>query len=113
MKGVSVTLKKKTQTGSDAFGQPIYTETDVVINDVLIGEPSTDDIQNVFTRYGKQIAYTLAIPKGDENDWCKAKVVLPSPWSETFNVIGDAIMGIEANIPLRWNKKVHLERLDG
>ena len=113
MKGVSVTLKKKTQTGTDVFGKPVYTETDIVVNDVLIGEPSTEDIQNAITVYGKQIAYTLAIPKGDTNNWYKATVVLPAPWSETFNVIGDAIMGIEENIPLRWNKKVHLERLNG
>ena len=110
MKGIAITLKKKTLTGKDALGQPVYTETDVQINDVLVGEPSTEDVQNAFTVYGKRIAYTLAIPKGDTNDWHKAKVVL---WGETFNVIGDATMGIEENIPLRWNKKVHLERIDG
>lgn len=113
MKGVTVTLKTKTQTGVDDFGQPIYSETDVDVHDVLIGEPNTDDIQNALTRYGKIISYTLAIPKGDNNNWYKCQVVLPAPWSETFNVIGDAIMGIEENIPLRWNKKVHIERVSG
>lgn len=113
MKGVTVTLKTKTQTGVDDFGQPIYSETDVEISDVLVGEPNTDDIQNALTRYGKIISYTLAIPKGDNNNWYKCQVVLPAPWSETFNVIGDAIMGIEENIPLRWNKKVHIERVSG
>ena len=113
MKGVTVTLKSKTQTGLDDFGQPLYTETDIAIADVLVGEPSTEDVQNALTAYGKQIAYTLAIPKGDSNNWYKAKVVLPAPWDATFNVIGDATIGIEANIPLRWNKKVHIERMDG
>lgn len=113
MKGVTVTLKKKTLTGSDDFGQPIYSESNIEVNNVLIGEPSTEDIQNAITVYGKRIAYTLAIPKGDTNVWYKAQVVLPAPWSETFNVIGDGTMGIEENIPLRWNKKVHLERNDG
>ena len=113
MKGVTVTLIYKTQTGKDEFGQPVYEEVSISVNDVLIGEPSTEDIQNAITVYVKRIAYTLAIPKGDVNVWYKAKVVLPAPWNETFNVIGDAIMGIEENIPLRWNKKVHIERLDG
>lgn len=113
MKGVTITLKVKTKTGDDDFGQPVYTETDTEIHDVLVGEPSTEDIQNAITSYGKRVAYTLAIPKGDTNTWCKCKVALPAPWSETFNVIGDAVMGIEENIPLRWNKKVYLERLDG
>lgn len=112
MKGVTVTLKSKTQTGLDDFGQPTYTETDIAIADVLVGEPSTEDVQNALTAYGKQIAYTLAIPKGDSNNWYKAKVVLPAPWNATFNVIGDATIGIEDNIPLRWNKKVHIERMD-
>lgn len=113
MKGVTIILKSKTKTGVDDFGQPIYEEKDVSVDDVLIGEPSAEDIQTALTEYGKRIAYTLAIPKGDENTWYKCRVTLPAPWSETFNVIGDAIMGIEANIPLRWNKKVHIERLDG
>lgn len=113
MKGVIVTLKSKTKTGVDDFGQPVYTEKNVEIADVLIGEPGADDIQTALTEYGKRIAYTLAIPKGDTNTWYKCQVTLPAPWSETFNVIGDAIMGIEENIPLRWNKKVHIERLDG
>ena len=113
MKGVTITLKKKTQPGTDDFGQPIYSESNVEINDVLIGEPNTEDLQTAITVYGKRIAYTLAIPKGDTNTWYKAEVTLPAPWSETFKVIGDATMGIEANIPLRWNKKVHIERMDG
>lgn len=113
MKGVTVTLKTKTQTGVDDFGQPIYSETNIDVPNVLIGQPSTEDIQNALTVYGKLISYTLAIPKGDNNNWYKCQVVLPAPWSETFNVIGDAIMGIEENIPLRWNKKVHIERVSG
>ena len=76
MKGIAITLKKKTKTGTDAFGQDIYTETDVQVNDVLVGEPSAEDVQTAIVRYGKKIAYTLAIPKGDTNDWYKSKVVL-------------------------------------
>lgn len=113
MKGVTVTLKSKTQTGTDGFGQPIYITTDVSVDDVLVGEPSTADIENTITMYGKRIAYTLAIPKGDANVWAKSEVVLPAPWSMTLKVIGDVTEGIEENIPGRWNRKVHLERLEG
>lgn len=113
MKGVTVTLKSKTQTGTDDFGNPTYRTIDVSVDDVLVGEPSTSDIENALTLYGKRIAYTLAIPKGDTNVWAKSEVVLPAPWNATFNVIGDVTEGIEENIPLRWNRKVHLERLEG
>lgn len=113
MKGVEVNLLKKTQDGTDDFGQPIWKTSKVAVSDVLVGEPSTDDIQNGITMYGSRIAYTLAIPKGDTNTWLDCDVELPAPWSATFHVVGDATMGIEENIPLRWNKKVHLERLEG
>lgn len=113
MKTVTVVLKKKTQSGTDGFGQPIYTTKDVQVKDVLVGEPSTTDIQNALTMYGVRVSYTLAVPKGDSNDWRDAEVVLPAPWSATYHVVGDPTEGIEENIPLRWNKKVHLERMDG
>lgn len=113
MKGVTVTLKQKIQDGTDPFGQPIFTTKDIEVNDVLVGEPSSTDIETMLNLYGKRIAYTLALPKGDANTWFKCQVVLPAPWSATFNVIGDFTAGIEQNVPTRWNKKVHLERAEG
>lgn len=113
MKTVTVTLKAKTQTGTNDFGEPIYTIQDIPVDGVLVGEPSSTDIQNVITTYGKRISYTLAIPKGDVNNWDDAEVELPAPWSATYHVIGEPTQGIDENIPLRWNKKVHLERLEG
>lgn len=113
MRGVTVTLKSKTQTGTDALGQPVYETKDVAVNDVLVGLPESSDIQNALTLYGKKITYTLAIPKGDTNVWYKHQVTLPAPWSETFNVIGDVTETIDANTPTRWNRKVQLERIDG
>ena len=62
---------------------------------------------------GKKIAYTLAIPKGDENTWEDTFVTLPAPFGGTYRTIGSPTAGIEENIPLRWNKKVHLERFEG
>lgn len=113
MKGVTVTLEKKTQAGTDGFGQPIYTSESISVDDVLVGEPSTDDITNNLAMYGKKIVYTLAIPKGDMNDWEDTYVTLPEPMGGTFHTVGIPTAGIEENIPTRWNKKVHLERLEG
>ena len=112
MRGITVTLTKKTQTGTDPFGQPIFTTTTENVSDVLVGEPSTDDITNAITMYGKKVAYTLAIPKGDTHVWEDTTVTLPTPFEGTYHTIGYPTAGIEANIPLRWNKKVHLERIE-
>ena len=113
MHGVTIQLKVKTETGTDDFGMPIYSEKLVDVADVLVGEPSTRDIENNITMYGKRTAYTLAIPKGDAHVWEDTEVVLPEPFAGTYKTIGNATAGIEANIPLRWNKKVHLEQFEG
>lgn len=111
MKGITVTLVKKSAGSADPFGEPVYTETTENVDDVLVGEPSTDDINNNLSLYGKRVAYTLAIPKGDSHIWEDTKVILPSPFEGEYRTIGYPTAGIEANIPLRWNKKVHLERI--
>lgn len=113
MKGITVTLTVKSMTGADSFGKPVYSTTTTDVNDVLVGEPTTDDITNALTMYGKKIAYTLAIPKGDTNVWEDTTVTLPDPFAGTYHTIGFPTAGIEENIPLRWNKKVHLEKLEG
>lgn len=112
MTGITVTLTKRTQAGTDPFGMPTYTDTTEDVADVLVGEPTTDDISNAITMYGKKIAYTLAIPKGDTHSWEDTFVSLPAPFEGTYHTIGYPTAGIEANIPLRWNKKVHLERIE-
>lgn len=113
MKGITITLITKSENGVDDFNQPIVEETEVIVKDVLVGEPTSTDIENNLTAYGKKTAYTLAIPKKDSNDWTDGIVILPEPFSGRYNVIGRPTAGIEENIPLRWNKKVHLERLEG
>ena len=107
MQGITITLYNRTQTGTDEFNAPIYTETAEQIENVLIGEPSTDDITDTLTLYGKRLAYTLGIPKGDTHTWTDLTVEF---FGERFRTIGEPTMGIEHLIPLSWNKKVKVER---
>ena len=107
IKGTTVYLYAETQTDVDEFNQPITTETEIAVNNVLVGEPSTDDIVNSVQLYGKKLAYTLAIPKGDTNDWVNKKVRIGNDYYMTY---GYPTEGIEENIPLSWNKKVKVER---
>ena len=55
MKGTTVQLEVKTQTGTDPFGAPIYSVTYEDVRDVLVGQPSTDDISASTDLYGKRI----------------------------------------------------------
>lgn len=110
MKGITIKLIQKTQSGTDAFNRPIYTDTEIDVDDVLVGEPTTDDVANTMSVYGKIVKYMLAIPKGDNHVWTDTEVILPEPFEGKYRTIGYPTAGIEANIPLRWNKKVMIER---
>lgn len=105
--GITIQLLEPTETGVDAFNRPIYTETAIDVENVLVGEPSTSEIVDTLNLTGKKLAYTLAIPKGDTNTWTDRKVVF---FDETFRTIGEPTQGIEDLIPLSWNKKVRVER---
>ena len=64
-----------------------------------------------YNLFGKKVAYMLAVPKGDTHNWVNAKVTLPSPFEGEYRTIGYPTVGIESNIPLKWNKKVRIERV--
>ena len=113
IRGTSVTLYTETQTGTDPFGNPIVTETKVTVDNVLIGDPSADDITSSVELYGKEIKYMLAIPKGDTNDWTNRRVDWTDAYGKTHELMtfGIPITGIEGNIPpqLPWHMKVRCE----
>lgn len=107
--GITITLYNKTQTGTDAFHRPIYAETAELVENILVGEPSSEQITDELSLSGKRLAYTLAIPKGDTHDW-KDKTV--EFFGERFRTFGEPTQGIEDLIPLDWNKKVKVERYE-
>lgn len=109
LKGVTITLFERTQVGTDAFNRPVYAEEPVEVENVLIGEPSSQDITDTLNLSGKKLAYTLAIPKGDTHEWTNRTVEF---FGERFRTIGNPTQGIEGMIPLEWNKKVKVERYE-
>ena len=106
IKGITVTLYTVTQTGTDAFNRPIITETPVQVENVLVSPLSGEEITDTLNLTGRRAVYQMAIPKGDAHDWENRRV---SFFGESFRVIGKPTEGIEANIPLDWNKKVRVE----
>lgn len=109
MIGTSVVLYEKTQTGVDSFNNPIYSVTQTTVDNVLVGQPETDDITASIDLYGKRITYMLGLPKGDTHNWTNTIVEI---FGEPFHTFGDVIQGIEANVPTPWHKKVRVERCE-
>lgn len=107
--GIPVILYEKQKIGLDPFGRPEYTEVPVTVENVLVGQPSSEELVSTFELTGKRTIYTLGIPKGDTHVWSGKKV---SFFGETFRVIGKPVQGIESMIPLDWNRKVQVEQIE-
>lgn len=111
--GISVILFEEIQIGEGNFGAPIYEENPVEVENVLVAEPTSDDITASTQLYGKVIRYILGIPKGDTHDWTNKKVSWTDAYGVTHTVktFGFPITGIEENIPsqLPWHMKVRCE----
>ena len=110
MKGIRVTLFDRTKTGADGLNAPIYAETAVEIDNVLVAPMSTDEVLQTYTLTGRKAVYQMAIPKGDTHEWTAGKRV--RFFNEDWRIIGLPEEGIEENIPLIWNKKVKVERYE-
>lgn len=104
----SITLYTKTQTGTDDFGRPEYSEIPVTIDNVVIGQPSSDDIVTEINLSGKRISYILSLPADDSHDW---ENVVVEFWGKQWRTIGTprefrpGFMG--ADFP--WNKQIAVE----
>ena len=109
MRGVSVVLYERVQTGTDAFNDPVYAETAVTVQNVLIGEPTTDEVTSSVELYGRKIEYMLGLPKGDAHNWEDTTVEI---FGKKFRTFGATIQGIEENVPTPWHKKVRVCRYE-
>ena len=109
IKGITVTLINKKEVGKDPFGNPIYEDVEIEVDNVLVSPVSTEDIVHTLELTGKKAVYTLAIPKGDENDWEDAEVIF---FGQRWRTFGFVTQGIDHLIPGDWNKKVMVERYE-
>lgn len=109
MKGMTVQLVVESVTGTDPFGNPIVEESTVDIPDVLVGQPSSDDMTTSVDLYGKVCTYKLGIPRTDTHEWVDAVVIIRG---ERYHTQGFPERGIDENVPLRWNRNVKVERYE-
>lgn len=109
IKGIKIILFNKIKTGENPFGEDIYKEVEIEVDNVLISPIQTEDVINQLDLTGRKAVYTLAIPKGDKNTWENQTVKF---FGEKWKVIGKPLQGIEELIPLDWNKKVMVERYE-
>lgn len=109
IKGITVTLINKVQTGTDAFNKPIYEDKEIEVENVLVVPTTTDDIPSQLDLTGKKAVYTLGIPKGNTDQWEDVEVKF---FNQRWRTFGIPLEGIEHLMPLDWNKKVMVERYE-
>ena len=109
IKGITVKLYEKTKVGYDGFRQPIFEERPVDVGNVLVTPTSSEELITDLNLYGKKSVYTLAIPKGDDHDWRNRKVEF---FGQMFRTFDTPVKGIDDLIPLDWNTKVKVERIE-
>lgn len=109
IKGIPVTLYEAVQTGVDAFHAPVFSETPVTVENVLVCPVGADDVVQDLQLYGKRAEYTLCIPKGDTHEWKDRTVEF---FGQKWRTFGFATEYIEENLPLDWNLKVKVERFE-
>lgn len=105
--GTTITLINKIRSGTDAFNAPIYTEVQTTVENVLVAQPSASQVIDQMNLYGKRLAYTLGIPKGDTHVWKEQDVII---FGERFHVFTDVTKGIEENVPGPWHHIYGVER---
>ncbi len=109
IRGVTVTLLLKEQSGTDAFNRPVWTERELEVGNVLIAPATSDAMTEETNLDGRRASYQLAIPKSNTDTWEGQRVRF---WGETWNVVGIPIRGIDELIPGPWNMKVMVERCE-
>lgn len=111
LKGITVMLYERAQTGVDPFNAPIFGAAITEVKNVLVA-PEGSAGETVFAETdlnSRRSAYILAIPKGDNHQWENCEVEF---FGRKWKVIGMPTEGIEGLIPLYWNKKVRVEAIE-
>lgn len=105
----TVTLLTKKENGVDDFNAPIYEDVAIEVPNVIVGSPTFEDQVSDLNLSGKHLAFILGIPKGDTHDWEDSEIIIRG---QKFKSYGAVLEQTEANVPLRWNKQVRVERYE-
>ena len=109
IKGITVILYERIQSGVDDLNDAVYTETPVEVKNVLVTPVDSTEIVNSITLEGKKAVYELCLPKGDAHEWENCRV---SFFGEDWIAFGFIREYIEDNVPLSWNRKVKVARYE-
>lgn len=106
IKGETVILIEKIQSGTDDFNRPIYSENEIPVENVIVGSPSFDSALAELNLTGKKLAFTLGVPKTDNHNWSDTTVIIRG---RRFKTYGFPLFQTPENVPGPWNLQVKVE----
>lgn len=111
MTGTTLTFTLHTQTGEDAMGNPIMSDTNVQVDDCLIApiiEPANARETQAMQQSRDQVR--IHIPKAYTGDLSNSDVA----WDgKTFHLDSDSVKFMDENTPTRWNRYFRAEAING
>jgi hypothetical protein len=109
IKGIPVRLINQIPAGENPLGEPVTVPEWAVVENVLPGQPTMEQIVTDQQLFGKRTVYLLCIPKGDAHHWEDAEVLF---FGRKFRTFGPCIEYVEANCPTPWNRQIRCELIE-
>ena len=110
MRGETVAVIARTQTGRGPGNTPIWAEAETTVGNVLVAPGPRTDVLDSNRPAGVDVAFTLHFPKTFTGSLrgCRVRVR-----GEPFHVVGDPRAYQDDPTPGDWNRPVEVERRDG
>ncbi|MBR2591896.1 MAG: hypothetical protein IKD62_02900 [Oscillospiraceae bacterium] len=108
--GIQIILFDHVETGTDTLGRPIFEEIRIPVDNVIPEPMSDQEIADSMDLTGRKATYRLCLPKGDTHDWIDRDVEF---FGKRWHTVGEPLEWVEDMVPLEWNKKVRVERING
>lgn len=112
IKGVTVTVRRPSTSGTDRFGNPVKEWTTETVSNVLVSPGATLDLEAARPE-GVTVDLSLHFPKTYSESLEGCEIVLPAPWAGTYSVIGAPTPYIDVNTPTQWHMPVEVAAAHG
>ncbi len=114
LRGIAVTVLKPMRSSADPFGAPAAgTPAPMTVDNVMVDSPTVEELDLSTRQFGVRCDLKLHFPKACHDSLRGCSVVLPAPWSGTFEVIGDPMPYDPELTPGEHDREVLVRRVEG
>lgn len=111
MKGETITVMRRTQTGLDEGNNPVYEDVAEEVPNVLVGAPNGDNAGDSNRPDGIRIDANLYFPRDYKGDALRGQTIVVR--GHPYKVVGDPFPVDGGMTPTEWNMTVPVTRSDG